>query len=64
MPGRTFDVIFIRKSQSGCIETSDGRVENIALRAMAVAEFFNEFMKRLHHLDIDIHIWTMPSASR
>ena len=28
---------------------------------MPVAEFYAEFMRRLRRLDIDVHIWTMPS---
>jgi hypothetical protein len=28
---------------------------------MAVADFYAEFMQRLHRLGIDVHIWTMPS---
>ena len=27
---------------------------------MAVADFYAEFMERLHRLGIDVHIWTMP----
>jgi hypothetical protein len=58
--GRTFDVIFDFTNHRLVIETSDCLVEYIALKAMAVAEFYNEFMQRLRRLGIDIHIWTMP----
>ena len=43
------------------IATSDGRVESFALKPMSVADFYAEFMQRLRRLDIDVHIWTMPS---
>lgn len=59
--GRTFDVIFDFADHRLVIETSDGRVEDFALRPMAVADFYNEFMQRLHRLGIDIRIWTVPS---
>ena len=42
-------------------QTSDGRVESFALKPMSVADFYAEFMQRLRRLDIDVHIWTMPS---
>jgi Family of unknown function (DUF5996) len=58
--GRTFDIIFDFVNHRLLIETSDGRAENIALKAMAVADFYHEFMQRLRGLGIDIHIWTMP----
>ena len=59
--GRTFDVVFDFVNHRLVIETSDGRVEDFALEPMAVADFYDEFMQRLHRLGIDIHIWTMPS---
>jgi len=43
------------------LRTSDGRVERFALAPMSVADFYNEAMRRLRSLDVDIHIWTMPS---
>ncbi len=57
--GRTFDVIFDFADHRLVIETSDRRVEDFALEPMAVADFHDEFMQRLHRLGIDI--WTMPS---
>jgi len=42
------------------IETSDGKSETIALKAMAVADFYRLVMERLRRLGIDVHIWTMP----
>ena len=58
--GRTLDITFDFTNHRLLIEASDGRVENIGLKAMAVADFYNEFLQRLRRLGIDIHIWTMP----
>jgi hypothetical protein len=58
--GRTVDVIFDFTNHRLIIETSDSGVEYFALKAMAVADFYNEFMQCLRRLGIDIHIWTMP----
>jgi len=57
----TFDVIFDFANHRLIIETSDCRVENFALKPMSVADFYAEFMQRLHSLGIGVHIWTMPS---
>jgi len=43
------------------LRTSDGRVERFALAPMSVADFYNEVMRRLRSLGVDLHIWTMPS---
>jgi uncharacterized protein DUF5996 len=59
--GRTFDIIFDFVNHQLLIETSDGGVENIALKAKAVADFYKEFMQSLQRLGIDIHIRMMPS---
>ena len=59
--GRTLDIIFDFANHRLLIETSDGSVENIVLKGMAVADFYSEFMQRLQRLGIDIQIWTMPS---
>ena len=58
---RTFDVIFDFAEHRLRIEASDGRVEMLALEPMPVADFYAGFMAALHRLDIDVHIWTMPS---
>ena len=42
------------------LRTSDAREQRIALAPMAVADFHAAVMARLHALDIDVHIWTMP----
>jgi hypothetical protein len=59
--GRTLDIIFDFTNHRLLIEANDGCIENLTLKGMAVADFYNEFMQRLHCLGIDIRIWTMPS---
>jgi hypothetical protein len=59
--GRTFDTIFDFVDHQLRIATSDGRVESFALKPMPVADFYAEFMQLLRRLDINVHIWTMPS---
>ncbi|HEX4410746.1 MAG TPA: DUF5996 family protein [Xanthobacteraceae bacterium] len=56
----TFDVIFDFCAHELVIETNDGRAESFALAPMTVADFYAEFMQRLHRLGIDDAIWTMP----
>jgi hypothetical protein len=58
--GGTFDVLFDLAGDRLVVQTSDGRVEEFALRPMAVADFYAEFMHRLRRLGIKVHIWTMP----
>jgi len=43
------------------LAVNDGRVERVALDARPVADFYHELMGRLHGLDIDPAITTMPS---
>ncbi|HET7491167.1 MAG TPA: DUF5996 family protein [Bradyrhizobium sp.] len=59
--GGTFDIDFDLLGHELRIVTSDGRIEAFALRPMAVADFYAEFMGGLRQLGIDVHIWTMPS---
>ncbi len=59
--GGTFDVFFDFANHQLIIETSDCRAESFALKPMAVADFYAEFMARMHRLGIDVHIWTMPN---
>ena len=59
--GRTFDVIFDLTEHRLRIEASDGRTEVLALEPMTVTDFYTRFMAALRRLDIDVHIWTMPS---
>jgi Family of unknown function (DUF5996) len=59
--GRSFDIVFDFVDHELRIVTSEGRVESLALAPMSVADFYAAFMARLRRLDIDVHIWTMPS---
>jgi hypothetical protein len=43
------------------IALHDGRIERVALRARPVADFYEELIGRLHTLDIDPEITTLPS---
>lgn len=43
------------------ISRSDGRSDEIPLRAASVAQFHADFMGALQRLDIEVHIWAMPS---
>jgi Family of unknown function (DUF5996) len=58
--GGTFDIVFDFVGHRLVIETSDGRTESLALKPMAVADFYAEFMARLHRLGIDVQIRPMP----
>jgi len=58
---RTFEVTFDLIEHRLRIETSDGSSESIALVPMSVADFHAEVTGRLRRLDIDVHVWTMPS---
>jgi hypothetical protein len=59
--GRTFDIIFDFVEHRLRIVASDGRSEALALEPMTVADFYAAVMAALHRLDLDVHIWTMPS---
>jgi hypothetical protein len=59
--GRTFDITFDLVDHQVGITTSDGRTQAFDLAPMSVADFYTEFMRRLHRLDINVRIWTMPS---
>jgi hypothetical protein len=59
--GRLFDIAFDLVDHRLLIATNDGRMESLALRPMSVADFYAEFVQLLRRLDIDVHIWTMPS---
>jgi hypothetical protein len=58
---RTFEVVFDFVNHHLLIQSSDGGNEIIELAPMSVMDFHAEFMRRLRHLDIAVHIWTMPS---
>ena len=57
---RTFTIGFDFIDHALRIETSDGATESFALAPMPVCDFYHAVMERLHRLDIDVHIWTMP----
>jgi hypothetical protein len=58
---RTFDMVFDFAERRLRIEASDGRAAAVALEPMTVADFYAAVMAALHRLEIDVHIWTMPS---
>ena len=43
------------------LRTSDAREQRIALLPMATADFYAAVMAALRALDVEVHIWTMPS---
>jgi hypothetical protein len=57
----TFDVLFDLSNHQLRITTSDGRTGGFDLVPMRVADFYHRFMEQLRELDINVHIWTMPS---
>jgi hypothetical protein len=59
--GRTFDIVFDLAKHRLRIEASDGRAEVLALEPITVADFYAAVMQVLRRLEIDVHIWTMPS---
>jgi hypothetical protein len=59
--GRTFDMVFDFAEHRLRIEASDGRAAVLALEPMTVADFYAAVMQALQRLDIDVHIWSMPS---
>jgi hypothetical protein len=59
--GGTFDIVFDFIDHQLRVAAGDGRTESFALAPMSVADFYAEFMRRLHRLDIDVRIWTMPN---
>jgi hypothetical protein len=58
--GGTVDIVFDFVHHRLDIETSDGRVESLALEPMPVADFYAGVMARLRRLGIDVPIRTMP----
>ena len=57
---RVFEITFDFIDHVLLIETSDGQTDGMTLRAQPVADFYREFMGRLHDLDIHAKIWPMP----
>jgi hypothetical protein len=42
------------------IETSEGRIVEMAMEPQSVADFYEKFMAALRELGLSVHIWTMP----
>jgi hypothetical protein len=59
--GRIFEIKIDLLQHRLVINTSDGAAAQIALEPKPVATFYAEVMDRLRQLDIQVHIWTMPS---
>ena len=57
---RAIEVNFDFIDHKLAIETSDGRVANMALKPQSVADFYKKFMATLEELGVSVHIWTMP----
>jgi len=58
--GRTLQIDFDFCAHELVLRTSDAREQRVALKPMAVADFYAAVMTALHALDADVHIWTMP----
>ena len=58
--GRTLQIDFDFCTHALVLRTSDAREQRIALKPMAVADFYTAVMKSLSALDVAMHIWTMP----
>ena len=56
----TFEVRFDFIDHQLLLETSEGRVVTIALKAESVAEFYKTFMAALAELGVIVKIWTTP----
>jgi hypothetical protein len=56
----TFEVQFDFIDHQLLLETSEGRVITIALKAESVAEFYKTFMAALAELGVMVKIWTTP----
>ena len=59
--GGAFEVHFDFIQHRLLIETSAGPTREITLGPRSVAEFYEELMAALHHLGINVKIWTVPS---
>ena len=57
---RSFELRFDFLAHELVLESSDGIVESLALRPMAVADFYHACMDLLHSADIEVPIWKMP----
>jgi Family of unknown function (DUF5996) len=59
--GRALQIDFDFCAHELVLHTSDSREERFKLAPMATADFYGSVMRALRALDIDVHIWTMPS---
>src|SRR5437764_7448684 len=59
--GRALQIDFDFCAHQLVLHTSDAREQRIALAPMPTAEFYAVVMRALRALDVDVHIWTMPS---
>jgi uncharacterized protein DUF5996 len=59
--GRVLQIDFDFCAHELVVQTSDAREQRIALKPMAVADFYYAVMASLAALGIDVRIWTMPS---
>jgi len=57
---RIFEVQFNFLDHQLQISTSEGQHKALALRPLAVADFYHEFLHALRTLGIEVHIWPMP----
>jgi len=58
--GRTFQIDFDFIDHNLTLRTSTGESETMALCPRTVADFYDEFMRRLRGLGLGTRIWTMP----
>lgn len=59
--GRALQIDFDFCAHELILHTSDAREQRIKLHAMTTADFYAAVMAALRALDVDVHIWTMPS---
>jgi Family of unknown function (DUF5996) len=57
---RAFEIWFDFVRHQLVIETSDGVVKTLPLVPRSVADFYQEFMRTLRSVEIDVKIWRMP----
>jgi hypothetical protein len=57
---RTFQIDFDFVNHQLIFETSDGKTDSLALAPRTVADFYQEVMRRLARLGVEVKIWTTP----
>ena len=58
--GRAFSIVFDFVDHELIIHCSDGETESMPLTSQSVAAFYQEVMRRLRALGVNVRIWTMP----